>query len=59
MDITLNDLKCKLNYKEEKPLYGQFKVISSNEVPKVSDPTYTAMGKFKKLKNQTTYLWSC
>ena len=47
----MGDLKCKLNYKEEKPLFSQFKVISNNDVPKVSEQTYTQIGKYKKKEN--------
>ncbi len=57
VDITLSDLKCKLNYKEEKPIYGQFKVISNNDIPKVSETTNTTIGKYKKEKNQTVFQW--
>ena len=58
IEISLHDLKCKLNSKEEKALFGQFKVITNNEAPKMSDPTYTAIGQYKKIKNQTKFLWT-
>ena len=32
-EIILSDLKCTLNYKEEKPLHGIFKLITGREAP--------------------------
>ncbi len=51
----MTDLKCKL--KEDKPLFGSFKLISGSEAPRVSDPTYTQKGRFKKEKGQTVAKW--
>ena len=39
MEISLYDLRLKLNGKEEKPLFAQFKAINSCDVPKLSDMT--------------------
>ena len=34
-------MRCKLNYKEEKPIFGYFKFITNHGAPKVSEPTYS------------------
>lgn len=57
IEITLNDLVCQLNYKEEKPLFGQFKLVSSRDDPALSEQTYTQIGKFSKEENTTTFWW--
>ena len=57
MGITLMDLNCKLNGHEERPLYSQFKVITNNDVPRISEPTKTLIGRFKKEKAETKFKW--
>jgi len=37
MEVTMEDLQVKLNGKEERPLFSQFKVITNKELPKVSE----------------------
>jgi hypothetical protein len=51
-------MKCKLNYNEEKPLYGGFKLITGRDAPKNSDPTFSQIGHFKKEKGFTKFKWS-
>ncbi len=53
----MSDLKCRLNYKEDKALYGSFKLITGNEAPRMSDPTQSQKGKFKKDKQKTVFKW--
>ena len=36
----------------------QFKVITNKELPKVSDPSKSLIGLFKKEKNQTKFKWN-
>ena len=36
---------------------SQFKVITNKELPKVSDPSRSQIGRFKKEKNQTKFKW--
>ena len=57
MQVTLEDLTCKFNYKEEKPHFVQFKAITTNQNPIVSEKLLTQTGKFKKDKNQTKFKW--
>ncbi len=58
MEIMLEELYVRLNGKEERPLFGQFKVITNKDLPKLSDNTKTQMGRFKKEKNETKYKWN-
>jgi len=58
MEITLEELQIRLTGKEERPLYGQFKVITNKELPKMSDHTQTLVGKYKKEKNETKLKWN-
>ncbi len=37
---------------------SQFKVITNKELPKVSDPSKSQIGRFKKEKNQTKFKWN-
>lgn len=53
----MSDLKCSLKYKEDKALYGSFKLISGSEAPRMSDPTYSQIGTFKKDKAKTVFKW--
>lgn len=57
MGIVLMDLQVKMNGKEERPLFSQFKVVTSNDAPRISDQTKTQKGRFKKEKNQTAFKW--
>ncbi|CDW82182.1 UNKNOWN [Stylonychia lemnae] len=57
MELSLQELRCKLNYKEEKPIFGYFKFITNHGAPKVSEPTYSQIGRYKKDKNRTTFRW--
>jgi hypothetical protein len=41
MKVTLEKLQVNLNGLEERPLLGQFKVITNKELPKVSENTST------------------
>lgn len=36
---------------------SQFKVITNKELPKVSDPSRSFIGRYKKEKNQTKFKW--
>lgn len=57
MGICIEELQCGVNGKEDRALFSQFKVITNNDVPRVSDPTQTLIGRFKKEKNLTSYKW--
>lgn len=57
MNVSLCKMQCILNGKEEKALFSQFKIISNNDVPKMSEPTSTLVGRFKKDINQTSFKW--
>ncbi len=57
MTVTLNELHCHLTGQEERPIYSQFKVISNNDVPRISEQTSTQVGRFKKDDNQTKFKW--
>jgi hypothetical protein len=57
MDITLDEMQLRLNGKEERPLFTQFKVISNKEVPKLSDHSDTFTGRYKKETNETKFKW--
>eukprot|EP00347_Sterkiella_histriomuscorum_P021471 403333864 len=57
IELQLFDLKAKINHKEEKALYGQFKFITTTDGPKISKPTYSQIGRFKKEKNHTRFTW--
>ncbi|CDW79777.1 UNKNOWN [Stylonychia lemnae] len=57
IEVDLHDLTCKFNHKEDRPLYTQFKAMHNNDIPKISEPTATQTGKFKKDKNQTHFKW--
>ena len=57
MEVSLLELHCKVNNKEERPLFSQFKVISNNDIPKISEQTKTLIGRYKKDKNVTQYRW--
>jgi hypothetical protein len=37
---------------------SQFKVITNKELPKVSDPSKSYTGKYKKEKNETKFKWN-
>lgn len=54
----MEELQVKLNGKEERPLFGSFKVITNKELPKTSDHSRTQKGKYKKEKNQTKLKWT-
>lgn len=43
---------------EERAIYSQFKVISNNDVPRISEQTNTLIGRFKKDKNTTKFKWN-
>jgi len=57
MCISVDELQCGINGKEDRPIFSQFKVITNNDVPRVSDPTQTLVGRFKKEKNITSFKW--
>ena len=57
MQVSLQDLQVRLNGKEERRLMTQFKVITNKELPKVSDPSRSLIGRYKKDKNQTKFKW--
>jgi hypothetical protein len=57
MGISLEELHCNINTKEDRPLFSQFKVITNNDVPRISDPTHTQIGRFKKDNSVTTFKW--
>ena len=57
MEITLEEMHVTLTGKEERPIFGQFKVITNKELPKVSEHTHTQKGKYKKEKNETKLKW--
>lgn len=48
----------RLNGKEDRPLFGQFRVITNKDMPKLSERTETQTGKFKKEKNETKLKWT-
>ena len=41
MEVTLDELQVRLNGKEDRPLFGSFKVITNKELPKVSEHSRT------------------
>ena len=53
----MEEMQVKLTGKEDRPLFGSFKVITNKELPKTSDPSMTQIGKYKKEKNQTKLKW--
>ena len=57
IQIELRDLTCKLEGKEDRPFYGVFKAITTNEST-VSKKTSTLFGEFDKDRNRTVYNWS-
>jgi hypothetical protein len=58
MEVTLQDMFVRLNGKEDRPLFSQFKVITNKELPKVSDHSKSQIGRFKKEKNETKLKWT-
>ena len=58
MNVTLQDMQVRLKGKEERRLMSQFKVITNKELPKVSDPSKSYNGKYKKEKNETKFKWN-
>ena len=43
--ITLDEVLVKLQGKEERPLFGQFKVITNKDMPKTSEKTTSVVGR--------------
>ena len=41
MEVRMEDMQVKLTGKEDRPLFGSFKVITNKELPKTSDPSTT------------------
>jgi hypothetical protein len=57
MEVRMEEMQVKLTGKEDRPLFGSFKVITNKELPKTSDISMTQIGKYKKEKNQTKLKW--
>lgn len=58
LGVTLQELQCHMTGQEERAIYSQFKVISNNDVPRISEQTKTLIGRFKKDKNTTKFKWN-
>eukprot|EP00347_Sterkiella_histriomuscorum_P013888 403362980 len=57
LEVSLNDVSCKLNGKCDYPLFSQFKCIHNTDIPEMSEATQTRSGKYKKDKNLTHFKW--
>ena len=58
MTVALHELECRLTGQEERPIYSQFKMISNNDIPRISEQSDTQIGRFKKNKNETKFFWN-
>jgi hypothetical protein len=41
MEVRMEEMQVKLTGKEDRPLFGSFKVITNKELPKTSDISMT------------------
>ena len=57
MDVTLNELTCKYEGKQERPHFALFKALTGNDIPRISENTETQLGRYKKDKNKTKFRW--